>query len=130
MASETPYICTVTRLRVRNPLVLPLFVYWSFRAAWAAMRTPGNRRTRLLGLPPFPIFHTLTVWESREALDAFVRTPAHRVCMAKMSAWAARGSFTTFPTETRRVGWRRAMGMLRDPDAVWTPDGGSRRRAA
>jgi len=130
MASEATYICTVTRLRARNPLVLPQFLFWSFRAAWAALRTPGNRRTKLLGLPPFPIFLTLTVWDSREALDAFVRTPAHRVCMSKMSTWAARGSFTTFPTETRRVGWLRALRMLRDPDSVWTPEGRTRRAAA
>lgn len=124
------YICTVTRMRTRNPLVLPLFLYWSFRAALAAWRTPGNRRTRLLGLPPFPIFLTLSVWDSREALDAFVQSPVHRVCMAHMAAWASRGSFTTFPTETRRVGWVRAMRMLRDPDSVWTPQGRTRRAAA
>jgi|SRR5579884_3175046 len=127
---QATHLCTVTRLRVRNPLVLAPFLYWSFRASWAARRTPGSRRVRLLGLPPFPVFLTLTVWDSREALDAFVRSPAHRVCMQHMQRWAARGSFRTFPTETRRVGWRHALRMLRDPDAVWTPQGRTRRAAA
>jgi quinol monooxygenase YgiN len=127
--AKGPYICTVTRIRVRNPLRLPAFLWWSFRAAIAARRTPGNVRTHLLGLPPFPIFSTLSVWESREAMTAFVRTPAHRVCMEKMPAWAARGRFVTFETETPRVGWLRAGRMLRDPDADWTPTTQYRRPA-
>ena len=118
--AEGPYICTVTRMRVRNPLVLPLFVAASFWAAWAAWRSPGNVRVRLLGLPPFPIFSTLSVWESREALNAFVGTRAHRYCMRNMSSWAAKGRFVTFPTETRRVGWREGGRRLRQPDALWT----------
>jgi hypothetical protein len=73
MAKGT-YVCTATRMRVRNPLHLPAFLFWSFRAALAALRTPGNVRTKLLGLPPFPIFLTLSVWESREAMNAFVRS--------------------------------------------------------
>ncbi len=128
---ETPgYICTVTRLRVRNPLVLPLFLFWSFRAAWVAWRTPGNRRMRLLGLPPFPVFLTLTVWDSRESLNAFVRSPTHRYCMEKMQDWAARGSFVTFTTETRRVGWVRGIRKLGESASVWTPPAPQRSTAA
>ncbi len=128
--AEKTWICTVTRMRVRNPLVMPMFVFASFRAAWAASRTPGNARVRLLGLPPFPIFSTLSVWESREAMHRFAGSPAHRAAMAGMSRWAARGRFTTFETETPRVGWRRAGRMLREPDALWTRKVQYRRNAA
>jgi heme-degrading monooxygenase HmoA len=127
--SKATYFCTATRIRVRNPLHLPAFVWASFAAGVAAKRTPGNVRTRLLGLPPFPIFSTLSVWESREAMAQFVRSPAHRTCMEKMPSWAAHGRFVTFTTETPRVGWRRAGRMLRDPDAVWTPKSQYRRPA-
>jgi heme-degrading monooxygenase HmoA len=129
MAQQT-YLCTVTRMRIRNPLVLPAFIWASARAAAVARKTPGNVRTRLLGFPPFPIFSTLSVWESAEAMAAFAKSPAHRVAMENMPKWAARGRFVTFPTETRRVGWRRAGRMLRDPDAIWTPQSQYRRPAA
>jgi heme-degrading monooxygenase HmoA len=127
--AQATYICTATRIRVRNPLHLPAFVRASFACLVAARRTPGNVRTRLLGLPPFPIFSTLSVWESREAMAQFVRSPAHRAAMENMPRWAAHGRFVTFTTETPRVGWRRAGRMLRDPDADWTPRAQYRRPA-
>jgi len=128
--AEKTYLCTVTRMRVRNLRVLPAFIKASAGAAIAARRTPGNVRTRLLGMPPFPIFSTLSVWESPEAMAAFAKSPVHRDCMANMPKWAARGRFVTFSTETPRVSWRRAGRMLRDPDAVWTPQSQYRRPAA
>jgi len=121
MATEATYICTVTRMRVRNPLVMPAFVLASARAALAARRTPGNVRTRLLGFPPFPIFSTLSVWESRAALNRFAMSPEHGQAASRMGRFAARGRFRTFETTTRNVGWRMAGRMLREPDAVWTP---------
>jgi heme-degrading monooxygenase HmoA len=124
------YLCTVTRMRVRNLLMLPAFIRASAAAAVAARKTPGNVSTRLLGFPPFPIFSTKSVWESPEAMAAFAKSPVHRECMEKMPKWSARGRFVTFPTETRRVSWRRAGRMLRDPDAVWTPESQYRRPAA
>jgi heme-degrading monooxygenase HmoA len=123
------YICTVTRLRVRGLGQLPGFLRASAAAARAARETPGNVRTRLLGMPPLLTFSTMSVWESREALQAFVRSDAHRVCMAGMAGWAARGRFVTFTTATPRVGWRHAGRRLRDPDATWTPQGTTRRAA-
>jgi heme-degrading monooxygenase HmoA len=128
--SQATYFCTVTRLRVRGVRQLRAFLRASTAAGAAARRTPGNVRTRVLGLPPFLTFSTLTVWESHEAMSSFVRTPEHRVCMQHMADWAARGKFVTFETETPRVGWRRAGRMLREPDAVWTPQGQYRRTAA
>jgi len=130
MAAETTYICTVTRMRVRNPLLIPAFVGASARAALAARRTPGNVRTRLLGFPPIPIFSTLSVWESRAALNRFAMSPEHRQAASRMGRFAARGRFRTFETTTRKVGWRMAGRMLREPDAVWTPQMQYRRDAA
>lgn len=129
MADQATYYCTVTRMRVRNPLVLPAFVWTSVRIALAARRSPGNVSTRLLGLPPFPIFSTLSVWETREALNSFAVSREHQAAARQMGRFAARGRFTTFQTETPRVGWRRAGRMLRDPDSIWTPQGRYRRPA-
>ncbi|HXA27351.1 MAG TPA: DUF3291 domain-containing protein [Candidatus Angelobacter sp.] len=130
MAQPTTYLCTATRLRVRGVRQLGPFLSASRKAALAAKRTPGNVRTRVLGLPPWLVFSTLSVWESREAMAAFAKSPEHRECMQHMAHWASRGKFVTFTTETPRVGWRHAGRKLRDPDAVWTPHEQYRRPTA
>jgi heme-degrading monooxygenase HmoA len=126
---QATYICSATRIRVRNPLHLLPFLVASARASVVARRTPGNVRTRLLGLPPFPVFFTFTVWESPEAMADFVKTPVHREAMAAMPRWARRGSFVRFESSSRRPSWRAAFRALRDPDGVWTPQGAVRRAA-
>ena len=112
------YICSTTRIRVRLHQ-MPAFLLASFLSAVAARRTPGNVRVRLLGFPPLPWFHTLTVWESEEAMAEFVKTPAHRRAMAGMEAWSARGSFARFTARSRWVGWRSAFRALRTPSGVY-----------
>ncbi|TMB91789.1 MAG: DUF3291 domain-containing protein [Chloroflexi bacterium] len=127
MHEAKPLVCSVTYLRVRNPLVIPAFVLQSFRVARAARRTPGYVTHHLLGLPPFPFFFTYSVWESPEAMNAFVATSEHRTAMAAMARWGRLGKFARFSSEKRRVGWRRALAHLRNPDGVWTPTGAHRR---
>jgi heme-degrading monooxygenase HmoA len=128
--STGPYLCTATRLRVRGPRQLGAFLRVSAAAAKAARNTPGNLRTRLLGMPPLLTFQSLSVWESREAMLQFVKSPEHRAAMAQIPELALRSRFVTFETQTPRVSWRRAGRMLRDPDAVWTPEGEYRRTPA
>jgi heme-degrading monooxygenase HmoA len=122
------YICSATRIRVRGPRQLFGFLRASAVTTLVARRTPGNARTRLLGMPPFLIFHTLTVWESEAAMMNFVSSPQHRVAMAGFEEWTERGRFVRFSSETRRVGWRRAFRALRDPDGSYQRGAGYTRR--
>src|SRR5437899_6730910 len=119
MSDERELVCSATYLRVRGPWVLPGFLLQTWRVVRAARRTPGSVSVRLLGLPPLPFFWTVTVWESQEAMDAFVATEPHRLAMAAMSRWGSVGRFTRF-TSTRRPGWRRALRELRAPSGRWT----------
>jgi heme-degrading monooxygenase HmoA len=121
------YICSATRLRVNRPGSLIPFLRASLSAGAVARRTPGNVSTRLLGMPPFPVFFTFTVWESPEAMHEFVKTEQHRVAMAGMAKWARHGKFVRFAATRRRPGWRQAFRALRKPDGVWTPEGQTRR---
>jgi heme-degrading monooxygenase HmoA len=114
------YICTVTRIAIRGPHVLPGFYRDSAASAIAAKGTPGALKTRLLGFPLWPVYYTLTVWESEAAMRAFVKTPAHRRAMANMGRYARTGRFATFAADTPRIGWRRAFRQLRTPSGVWT----------
>lgn len=112
------YFCSATRLRLRGPRQVLPFLRWSATAALAAGGTPGNVRTKLLGLPPIPVYFTITVWESEEAMRAFVRTERHRQAMARMDRFARAGSFARFTSDTPRVSWRRAFRELRTPAGV------------
>lgn len=113
-----PYVCVVTRLHARGPLVLPPFLRASFQVSRTARRTPGNVRTRLLGFPPLLTFFTVTVWESAEAMMTFVKSPEHREAMAHMDDWASAGEFVQFSATTAGVGWRAARRHLRSTAAV------------
>jgi len=114
-----PYVCSATHLRIRGPLQVLPFLWASLRASIAARRTPGVRRVRLLGFPLLPVYLTLTVWESEEALLRFVKTPQHRVAMAGFERWTGAGKFVRFTSETPRVTWRQAFAALRDPDGTY-----------
>lgn len=122
------YVCSTTRMRVRGPLQMLAFLRASVRSTMVAIRTPGVVRVKLLGLPPFPVFWTLTVWESEEAMLEFVRSPQHRAAMAGFEKWASRGRFTRFSSETRRVSWLSAFRALRDPDGTYRRGVGYTRR--
>jgi len=115
------YFCSATRMRLRGPRQILPFLRSSALVTIAARRTPGNVRTRLLGMPPFPIYFTLTVWESEEAMRTFVKTPQHREAMAHMDRFARVGTFARFSSDTRRIGWRRAFRELRTPAGVHPP---------
>lgn len=124
------YLCAATRIRVRGPRQLAGFVRASFAAARAARATPGNARSRLLGMPPLLWFHTLSVWESEQAMMAFLKSPEHRAAMAGFEEWAEVGKFVRFRSGSPRVSWRRAFRALRTPDGTYRRGVGySRRRA-
>ena len=128
-AMPDSYVCSATRIRLRGPRQLIAFLRASYFTTLAARRTPGNVRTRLLGLPPVMVFHTLTVWESEAAMLTFVKSSQHRAAMAGFEDWAERARFVRFSSETRRVGWRRAFRALRDPDGTYQRGAGYGRRA-
>jgi len=116
--TDRQYVCVATRLRVRGPRVLPSFLAASARVRGVARSSSGNVRTRLLGMPPFPVYFTLTVWESHDAMRAFVLTAEHRQAIAMMEAVARAGTFVEFTSPTPKVGWRTAMRHLRSTAAV------------
>ncbi len=126
--TEQGYVCSATHLRVRGPLQLLPFLWASLRATIAAYRTPGVKRVKLLGFPLFPVYMTLTVWESEAAMLQFVKAEGHRAAMAGFEKWSQAAKFVRFTSETPRVSWRRAMAELRDPDGTYVRGQGYTRR--
>jgi hypothetical protein len=118
--TEEGFVCSVTYMRVRHPLVIPAFIWYSARVALAARRVPGNVSVRLLGLPPLPFFWTLTVWESEAALGEFLVSPQHAAVMPRIGRFASVGKFARFRSARRRVGWRSGWRQLRNPRGVFT----------
>ncbi len=123
-----PYVCSATFIRIRGPLQVLPFLWFSVRSTIAAWRTPGVKRVKLLGFPLQPFYLTLTVWESEAAMMQFVRSDAHRAAMAGFEKWAANARFARFTSDTPRVSWRRAFAALRDPDGTYRRGTGYTRR--
>ena len=73
-----PYV-SITGLSLKSPLQAPAFWWHAVRAMGQARATPGLIRAeaRRIG----GVHHTLTLWESREAMRAYLTTGAHLAAM-------------------------------------------------
>ena len=91
-------LASVTRLRLRSARHLLGFFRHAARSLKAARGAAGNlgaevRRTKRLA------FWTLTVWESEEAMRAYVKAPPHREAMAKLAGWCDEAAYTRWRHE-------------------------------
>ncbi|MEM6384271.1 MAG: hypothetical protein AAF739_16480 [Pseudomonadota bacterium] len=70
---------SVTGLQLRSIMQRPRFAWHAMRAFAQASKAPGNLFTdaRMLG----GVHHTLTVWNDRQSMLAYLRKGAHREAM-------------------------------------------------
>lgn len=78
------YYVSVTGLLVKNWLAAPKFIYISSRAYHAALKAEGNVYSTTFSKDG--VQHTITVWESKAAMQKFMRGEAHMTCMKNLSA--------------------------------------------
>lgn len=102
MPDHTPYV-SITGLRLRNPLLAPVFWWHAVRAMGQARAAPGNlsAEARRIG----GVHHTVSVWQTRAAMLAYLRSGVHRQALR------------VFP----RIATGKVAGYLAD----WAPDWGS-----
>ena len=77
-----PYV-SITGLRIKSPLMAPLFAWHAIRSMQQAKRAPACRLAiarRING-----VSHTITVWDNRQAMLAFLTSGAHRKAMQAFS---------------------------------------------
>jgi hypothetical protein len=97
-------LVSVTRLRIRSPLYLPLFLWHVYRSTRQLTRTKGFLSGRLLNEAE-GAFWTVTVWEEAAAMQYYRNADAHRRAMPRIFDWCDEGSV---------VHWRQEESDLPD----------------
>lgn len=95
---------SVTRLRLKSPLYLPVFMWNNFLIIWQTINTPGFLRCEILQ-DSQQTFWTMTAWDEQAAMKIFRNSSAHRSVMPKIQDWCDQSSV---------VHWRQAETSLPD----------------
>ncbi|MEY7980858.1 DUF3291 domain-containing protein [Streptomyces pilosus] len=117
---DTHAYVMASRFEVRSLKDVPRFFLKSLVAWRQVRRAPGALGASLEARPFRKVFHTLSAWESREALYAYARAEPHRSVMIGLRA-AMRDSTFTFwevPVDRLPIDWddakRRIDARARD----------------
>jgi hypothetical protein len=85
-----PFV-SVTRLRIRSLFFLPPFFLHTMRAQSQLKRAGGFRGGALLP-DRRRVFWTMTLWDSQDAMRAYMLTGAHRTAMPHLLHWCDEAS--------------------------------------
>lgn len=99
---------SVTRLHVRSPLFLPLFLWNVWLTARQSANTPGFLGGQLLR-DANQTFWTITAWEEQAAMKIYRNSGAHRSVMPRIQDWCDEASV---------VHWRQENCTLPNWDEV------------
>jgi hypothetical protein len=103
-----------SRLEVRSLRDVPRFFVKSL-AAWRQVRTAsGAVGASLVAQPLRRTFWTLSAWEDRAALDAYVRAEPHRSIMTSLRGVTKDSAFTFWEAEAEElpIDWPEARRRL------------------
>ena len=104
---------SVTRLRVRSVRFLPGFLWYAMRSGRQAKRAAGVVAVELLA-DRERTFWTLTAWESRAAMLAFMTGGGRKRAMPKLLEWCDEASVAHWEQEgSALVGWEEASRRMR-----------------
>jgi hypothetical protein len=118
-----PFV-SVTRLRLKSPLLQIPFVYYSVRSMLQIRRAPGNLAWRTLKDANLA-FWTLTAWRDEASMRAFMVSGAHKHAMKKFLDWCDEGSIAHWTQDSDKLpdwesAWQRMVNEGR-PSKVRTP---------
>lgn len=82
---------SITRLRLRSPLYLPLFFRHAVPSARQSVTAPGNLVTKTQAQGG-TIFWTMTVWEDEASMRRYMTSGPHRKAMPKLAQWCDEAS--------------------------------------
>ncbi|GAA0662281.1 hypothetical protein GCM10010193_11940 [Kitasatospora atroaurantiaca] len=98
-----------SELQVRSLRHVPGFLLASLRAFQQARKSPGALGATLRTSPLRGTFWTLSAWESREAINAYVMAEPHRTVMKSLRPVVAATVFTTWEAPAGAPpGWAEA----------------------
>ncbi|MFC9326375.1 DUF3291 domain-containing protein [Kitasatospora sp. NPDC057015] len=110
----TQVLVMASRLEVRRLRDVPRF-FLKAMAAWRQLRTaPGAVGASLVAEPLRRTFWTLSAWESRDSLNAYVRAEPHHSIMTSLRSVMAGSAFTFWegPAEELPISWEEARRRL------------------
>ena len=107
-----PFV-SVTRLRLRSVRFLPAFAVHTLGSLRQVRASAGFRGGSLLPDRRWT-FWTLTVWDDRNAMRAYMTAGAHRTAMPKLLDWCDEASVAHWdaPDDTM-PGWAAAAARMR-----------------
>lgn len=104
---------SVTRLRLRSPFYLPLFLVYAIPSSIQANRAAGNMKA-ITRRASNNVFWTLTVWEDEAAMRAYMTSGAHRRAMPLITKWCDEASLTHWQQDSTQLPtWEEAEQNLR-----------------
>ncbi len=107
-----PFV-SVTRLRLRSIRFLPAFALQTLGTLRQAGAAPGFRDGSLLPDRRWT-FWTMTLWDDRDAMRAYMTAGAHRTAMPKLLGWCDEASVVHWDTpDTALPGWADAAARMR-----------------
>ncbi|MFF8956204.1 DUF3291 domain-containing protein [Streptomyces sp. NPDC014894] len=103
-----------SRLELKSFARIPDYLLKTVSVFRQLRGSPGALGVSLDARPGRRAFCTLSAWESREALDAYVRTEPHKNVMARLRPLLRATTFTSWevPVEELPVDWTEARRRL------------------
>lgn len=95
MMASAPVYVSITGLVLHSPLHWPRFALHAGSSMVQARRAPGNRMAEARMIDG--VHHTLSVWDSRDAMLAYLRSGAH---LAAIRAFDGIGHGKTYGYQT------------------------------
>ena len=117
-------VIVVTRLRLRDPALLDDFFTDALAAIEQAQKSDGNLGVDALA-DANNAWWTVTAWQDRQHMNAFVGTQPHRGIMSRLDRFCDEATFVDWEQDGTELpdwqaGWRRMVdegtaGMLSQP---------------
>lgn len=104
-------VIVVTRLRLKDPALLDEFFTDAVASIEQAQKSPGNLGTDALA-DAGNAWWTVTAWQERSAMHAFVASEPHRAIMARLDHYCNEAAFVDWEQDSPdlpdwQTNWRR-----------------------
>ena len=105
-------LISVTRLRIRSPRYLPMFIIYSILSSRQARRAPGNCGIDLLR-DANNTYWTKTAWSDEKEMHSFMLGGMHRRAMPKLLDWCDEAATVHWTQESPQLpAWQDAHQKL------------------
>jgi len=98
-------IVVVTRLRLRDPALLDEFFTAAVTVLEQATNSTGNLGADVLA-DANNAWWTLTAWQERDSIRAFMSTEPHLSTMARLDDWCDEATFADWEQASEELDWQ------------------------